>query len=461
MALTPEQLRAQIAGVQVRVRRVDDLVPYAMNARTHSEWQVKQIAASMQEFGYTSPVLLDGEDGILAGHGRVLAAYQLGLTEIPTIDLAHLSDVQKRAYVLADNKLALNAGWDVEMLKAETDALLAAGYDLGLTGFTTDELAEMFANANLEADEEKDPDDAPPLPLVTTSQPGDVWILGPHRIMCGDSTEQADWTKLMGEEEADCVWTDPPYNVAYESKLAGSIQNDSMNDASFRAFLYAAYSCLFRVMKPGASIYVAHADTEGLNFRGAFKDAGFKLSGCLIWRKDSLVLGRSDFQWMHEPILYGWKPGSRHKWFGGRKQTTVIEHGAKGPIRQRDDGKWVIEVGDTVLVVDGQAQIEESPASVIYHEKPKRSAEHPTMKPVALVERFLRFSARPSDIVVDAFGGSGTTLMAAERMGMCARLMELDPKFADVIVRRWCEYTGRKAVHQETGREWDGQEGEA
>lgn len=444
-------LDTQIANVKVVVRDVADLIPYVRNARTHSPSQVAMIAGSIREFGFTVPVLTDGRNGIIAGHGRVMAADKLGLKRVPTIDLAHLSDVQKRAYILADNQLALKAGWDEEMLAMELGELRDDGFDLSLTGFDEDDLAKLLQGGVDEGAGLTDKDDAPEAPVHPVSVPGDIWILGPHRVRCGDSTSVDDWDALMRGEPADCTWTDPPYNVAYESKLAGAIKNDDMTDTAFRDFLRSAFACLFTCMKPGASLYVAHADTEGLNFRAAYREAGFKLSGCLIWRKDSLVLGRSDFQWMHEPILYGWKPGAAHRFFGGRKQTTVVDHGEGGPIRQRQDGTWVVEVGDTVLVVDGQAQLSESPSSVIFHEKPKRSADHPTMKPVGLVERFLKFSARPGDMVADAFGGSGTTLIAAERLGMRARLMELDPKFVDVIVKRWEQHTGGTAVHEGTG----------
>lgn len=257
----------------------------------------------------------------------------------------------------------------------------------------------------------------------------------------------------MQSEVADIVWTDPPYNVAYESALAGKIQNDDMSDASFLQLLRGVFACLYSVLKPGAAIYVAHADTEGLNFRRAFKEANFKLSGCLIWKKNALVLGRSDYQWIHEPILYGWKPGSKHRWFGGRKLTTVQELGETSPFEQQPDGTWAIKIGDHTMVVSGDAKVSApQPSSVLYHDKPTRSAEHPTMKPVALIERMLCNSARSADIVVDAFGGSGSTMMAAERLGMVARLCELDPKFVDVTVRRWQEYTGRDAVLQSTGK---------
>lgn len=446
-------LTSQIETLQVRAVPVADLVPYARNSRKHEPWQVDMIAASIKEFGWTNPVLV-ADGGILAGHGRVMAAQKLGLEKVPVIDLSHLTETQRRAYVIADNRLAeKGVSWDLEMLRVETDALLAEGFDLDLVGFSADELTELFGNVT-EVPSENDPDEVPEVAPEPVSKPGDVWVLGPHRVMCGSSLEIDAWDRLMAGEKADICWTDPPYNVAYESKLAGSIKNDDMADAEFRQFLRDAFVALFSVMKPGAPIYVAHADTEGLNFRGAFVEAGFKLSGCLIWRKDSLVLGRSDYQWMHEPILYGWKPGAKHRWYGGRKLTTVVEHGEGGAITRLEDGRWAVRVGDSVLVVSGDAQIEELPGSVIYHEKPKRSADHPTMKPVGLIERMLRASARSGDIVIDAFGGSGSTLIAADRMGMSARLMELDPRFVDVIVRRWQAYTGRRAVHAETGAQF-------
>jgi DNA modification methylase len=427
------------------------LVPYAKNSRTHSEQQVAQIAASMREYGFTNPVLIDRDGGIIAGHGRVMAAKSLALTEVPCIRLGHLSEAQRRAYVIADNKLALNAGWDEAVLRSELDALRQQNYDIDLLGFSDDELDAIFEPEVQDAG--PDPDAAPDLPDEATSKLGDVWVLGPHRVTCGDSTSITVWDALMRGELADAVWTDPPYNVAYESKLAGKIKNDDMGDAEFLGLLRGAFTCLFSVMKPGAAMYVAHADTEGLNFRRAFRESGFKLSGCLIWKKNALVLGRSDYQWIHEPILYGWKPGSKHRWFGGRKQVTVQDMGDSSPFVKQDDGRWAIKVGDQTLIVSGDALVSgPEPSSVMNHDKPQRSGEHPTMKPVALIERMLRYSARSGDVVVDAFGGSGSTLMAAERLGMVARLVELDPKFVDVIVRRWQDYSGRDAVLEASGR---------
>lgn len=425
-----------------QVHPVSALKPYEKNARTHSAEQVEQLTRSIREFGFTNPLLVDETDRIIAGHGRLQAALALGMSEVPVIILAGLTDAQRRALILADNKIALNSGWDLKLLTEELADLKLDGYDLTLTGFSLEEIDAMTPVVV----DERDPDDAPDLPAEPKTKPGDVYVLGPHRLVCGDSTSMENIDRLMQGALADVCWTDPPYNVAYETK-AGKIANDDLDDGEFRDFLSGAYGCAFAVMKPGAAIYVAHADTEGLNFRATFRAAGFKLSGCLIWRKDSLVLGRSDYQWQHEPILYGWKPGSRHRWYGGRKLTTVIDlDQERMPFKRRDDGKYEIRLGDTVMVIDGAATIEELVPSVINEPKPKRSDGHPTMKPVALIERMLRNSARPGDIVLDLFGGSGSTLMAAERLGMCARLSELDPGYCDVIVGRWESYTGRKAV---------------
>lgn len=447
---------------EIRLVGVDELLPYAKNSRTHSAAQIEALAANMQRVGFTNPVLI--ADGvILAGHGRLAAAKKIGLKRVPCIDLSHLSEAERRAQVIWDNRSAeLGSAWDLEMLRQETDALRAEGFDLeAYTGFDEESLAKLFEGMEEPdaGDGDKDPEAVPPTPEVPFSREGDIWQCGPHRIACGDCADPRLIERLMGEELADLCVTDPPYNVAYESKLAGSIKNDNMADAEFRRMLQGWYDSMFAVMKPGAPIYVAHADTEGLNFRDAFRAAGFKLSGCLIWRKNSLVLGRSDYQWQHEPILYGWKPGAKHRWYGGRKRTTVVEYGEHGPVRRLEDGRWAITVGDTVLIVDGQATLEEVPGSVIYHDKPSRSELHPTTKPVGLWEKLMKPSSRPGDIVIDWFSGSGTTMIAADRMGLIARVTELDPKFVDVAVRRWEMLTGRRAVHAVTG-EYFPREGE-
>ena len=438
---------------EVRLFDVAALLPYARNSRKHSPAQVEALAAQIARVGWTTPILV-ADGGVLAGHGRLLAAQKLGLSRVPGFDLSHLSEPERRALVIADNRLAEMASWDLEMLKLETDALRAEGFDLAAyTGFEEDALAKLLGDlpeAGAEAGE-RDPEEVPPAPEVPVSELGDVWQCGPHRVACGDSCAPSTWAALLGSELADLCITDPPYNVAYESKLAGSIKNDDMGDREFREFLNRAHRVMFDCLKAGAPVYVAHADTEGLNFRGAFREAGFKLSGCLIWRKNSLVLGRSDYQWQHEPILYGWKPGAKHRWYGGRKRTTVVEWGDSGPVRRLEDGRWAITVGETTLIVDGQATLEEQPGSVVYHDKPSRSELHPTTKPVGLWEKLMRPSSRPGDVVIDPFSGSGTTLIAADRMGLVARVCDLDPKFVDVAVRRWQMLTGRRAVHAVTG----------
>lgn len=451
---------------QFTLQPLDSLVAYAANARTHSPAQIRQIKASLLEFGWTNPVLADAQ-GIIAGHGRTMAAAELysegeqirfpggepiPIGMVPVVDCSGWSDAQRRAYIIADNQIALNAGWDEDLLRQELGELQTANFDLDMLGFSDAELGDLLAGISLGQESDRDPDDAPEVSDEDVSVPGDIWVCGPHRVMCGSSLSDTDWQALMRGEMADAAWTDPPYNVDYEGR-AGKIQNDAMSEGEFRQFLDGAFAGHFAVMKAGAPIYVAHADGNGGEaFRAAFRGAGFKLSGCLIWRKNQFTLSRSDYQWMHEPILYGWKPGSRHRWYGGRKLSTIIDTGTGNPFQRTEDGKWLVRVGDAVLVVDGDAEVQEQPGSILFNEKPASSELHPTMKPVALIERMLRSSARHGDIVIDGFGGSGSTLIAADRLGMCARLMELEPKFADVIVRRWQAFTGRQAVHADTGK---------
>jgi site-specific DNA-methyltransferase (adenine-specific) len=393
---------------------VADLIPYARNSRTHSEEQVTQIAASIKEFGFLNPVIVDGEKGIIAGHGRVMAAKKLGMTELPAVEASHLTDAQRRAYIIADNKLALNAGWDDEMLRVEFAELTEAGFDLDLTGFSLDEIGALQI-------EEippglTDEDAVPEVPVQPVTVEGDVWLLGRHRLMCGDSTSIDALEKLCGGQAVDMWLTDPPYNVAYEGKTkdALTIKNDKMGDDSFRQFLRDAYVAADAVMKAGAVFYIWHADLEGYNFRGAANDAGWKVRQCLIWEKQTLVMGRQDYHWKHEPCLYGWKEGAGHLWAADRKQTTILKF-----------------------------------------DRPSRSAEHPTMKPVALFEYQLLNNTKGGDIVLDSFGGSGTTMLAAEKNGRVSRLMELDPKYVDVIIKRWQDFTGKTATLEATGETFE------
>ena len=440
------------APSQIETWPLDRLRPYARNAKIHGTDQVAKIAASMAKFGWTVPCMVADDGELIAGHGRVLAARKLGLTDVPCIRLAHLTETQKRAYIIADNKLALNAGWDDSMLRLEMSALDDLGFDLELTGFDDVEVAALLSEST--AVGLTDPDDAPSV-ADAISKNGDLWVLGVHRVRCGDSTVIQDIEDLMGGLFADGCWTDPPYNVAYESKLAGKIKNDDMSDDKFRAFLTDAFVTAYAVMKPGAPIYIAHADTEGLNFRGAFKDANFKISGCLVWAKNSLVLGRSDYQWQHEPILYGWRPGAAHRWYGGRKQTTLLQLGGS-IFTQNEDGTVTANIGGESIVISGENLKATIAAPTIFRcEKPKRSSEHPTMKPVDLISRMLRNSTREGDVVLDLFGGSGSTLIACEMLGRQARLCELDGRFVDVIVKRWQEFTGKQATLEADGRTFE------
>jgi DNA modification methylase len=432
---------------RVELRPIDSLAAYPGNAKRHPPDQIAKIAASMRSFGFTYPILVDSAGVIIAGHGRLEAARSLGAATVPVMVATGWTEDQVRAYRLADNRIAEDGDWDEDLLRVELTALTDAGFDTALTGFSEEELAALFGTP---ADDGNDPDAAPAPAPVVLSQPGDVWTLGPHRIVCGDSRSADVYAALLGTEKVDAVWTDPPYNVAYQG-AAGSIANDSMSNNDFALFLRDAFTLAFASMKPGAAIYVAHADTEGLNFRSAFTAVGLKLSGCIIWAKDSLVLGRSDYQWQHEPILYGWRPGAAHRWHGGRKLTTIAQLPEGSPFVQQPDGSFTIRIGDRALHVAGAATVEELIPSVIREARPRASADHPTMKPVALIERTLGNNVRPGDLVLDPFAGSGSTLIAADRLGCSARVIELDPRFVDVVVRRWQEYSGREAVHATTG----------
>ena len=394
-----------------------DLIPYARNSRTHSDAQVAQIAASIREFGFTNPVLVDGANGVIAGHGRILAARKLGMDTVPVIELAHLSETQKRAYVIADNKLALNAGWDDEMLRLEISELSDADFDVSLLGFSAEELALMEPE---QVEGLTDEDAVPEVPAVPVTVLGDVWLLGKHRLMCGDSTSIEQAETLMAGANADMVFTDPPYNVAYEGRgeknKLGTIKNDDMSNESFEQFCRDLFATYHAVMKPLACIYVCHPDSQTapkLAFEKTFGEL-FKKSSTLIWVKQSAGMGWQDYRAQHEPILYGWKEGGsgKHFYCGDRAKTTVWQIGR-----------------------DAQA-----------------SYVHPTQKPVALPEEAIKNSSKGEDVVLDLFGGSGSTLVACEKTGRINRSMELDPKYCDVIVKRWQDFTGKQATLESDGR---------
>jgi DNA modification methylase len=395
---------------------IEKLNPYEKNARTHSQEQVEQIASSMLEFGFTNPILVDEKCGVIAGHGRLMAANHLGLKKVPVVVLNHLTENQKRAYILADNKLALNSGWDEGVLRKELLALDEAGYDLPLIGFSDEELNALMPDAEKCEEEPQDADAMPSIPTKPTSQLGDVWILGKHRLMVGDSTNLELVERMMDGVKADMIFTDPPYNVNYQGKTkdALKIQNDKMDADDFQQFLRDVFSTMAAVSKPGAAIYVCHAATETYNFQKGMMDAGFLVKQHIVWVKQSIVMGRQDYQWQHEPIFYGWLDGDSHTWYGDRKQSTV----------------WSID-------------------------RPFRNEEHPTMKPIELVEKGILNSSERAQVVLDLFGGSGSTLITCEKNGRKCRTMELEPKYADVIVKRWQDFTKKKAVLEETGETFE------
>ena len=381
---------------------VEELIPYARNARTHSSAQITQIAASIKEFGFLAPIVIAEDNTILCGHGRFYAAQKLGLKKIPCVKESHLTEAQKRAYIIADNKLSINAGWDDELLAVELSDLQGEGVDLSITGFDEKELADLFDDKSKSDVEDDGYDLSAALEKATFVQRGDIWTVGRHRLMCGDATSADDVAALMGGKRANLLLTDPPYGVSFKSSSGLTIQNDSIKDEDFYCFLKSAFSAAVDCLEKGAAAYIFHADTEGLNFRRAFVDAGFHLASCCIWVKDSLVLGRSDYQWQHEPVLYGFLQNGKHSWYSDRKQTTI----------------WNFA-------------------------KPKKNANHPTSKPLDLLSYPIQNSSQENAIVLDTFGGSGSTLMACELTNRICYTMELDEKYASVILRRYVDDTGR------------------
>jgi len=379
---------------QVEKVSIEKLIPYARNARTHDEAQVSQIAASIKEFGFNNPILISDDYSIIAGHGRLAAARKLGLAEVPVIRLSHLSDTQRKAYVLADNRLALNAGWDNDLLKLELIELKAEDIDLEMLGFSAEELDGLL-NALEPTEGLTDEDAIPEPPEEPITKPGDIWILGKHRLMCGDSTSVDAVDKLMQGQKADMVFTDPPYGVDYKG-----INNDERS--GLEDLLRQAFANYLTACKSGASCYVFHSDKCADIFHLVFREF-FHFSSMIIWAKNSLTLSRTDYQSQHEPCLYGWMNNGSHAFYGDRKQVSV----------------WKFDK--------------------------ERVVGHTTPKPVALIERAVHNSSKSDDIVIDLFGGSGSTLIACEKTGRSCRMMELDPKYCDVIVKRWEEFTGKKA----------------
>ena len=386
---------------QMELVPTDRLIPYVNNARTHSAEQVNKLRASLREFGFVNPVIVDRDLNVIAGHGRILAAKEEKIPEVPCVYMDYLTEAQKKAYILADNRMAMDAGWDEELLRVEIEALQAEAFDVSLTGFDEKEITDLFKDGNGTGAEDDDFDLSAALEKAAFVERGDVWTVGRHRLMCGDATVAEDVIKLMDGKKANLILTDPPYGVSFQSADGLSIQNDSIKGEEFYQFLLAAMQNMVAVLEPGGAAYVFHADTEGLNFRRAFVDAGLHLAGCCIWVKNSLVLGRSDYQWQHEPVLYGFLKNGKHSWYSDRKQTTI----------------WNFD-------------------------KPKRNKNHPTSKPLDLLAYPIGNSTQANAIVLDTFGGSGSTLMACEQTNRICCTMELDEKYASVILRRYVEDGG-------------------
>jgi len=386
---------------QMTLVPIDKLVPYVNNARTHSPEQITKLRSSLREFGFINPVIVDKDYNVIAGHGRIEAAKAEGISEVPCVLVDYLTEAQKKAYILADNRMAMDAGWDEELLRIEIESLQGEDFDIGLTGFSDDEIADLFAGDSDSDAKDDDYDLTAALEKAAFVQRGDIWTVGRHRLMCGDATNADDVAALMDGKKANLIVTDPPYGVSFKSSDGLTIQNDSIKGDDFYTFLLNAFNCMAAHLESGGAAYVFHADTEGLNFRKAFVDAGFHLAGCCIWVKNSLVLGRSDYQWQHEPVLYGYLNNGKHHWYSDRKQTTI----------------WNFD-------------------------KPKRNKNHPTSKPLDLLGYPIGNSSQENGIVIDTFGGSGSTLMACEQMNRICYTMELDEKYASVILRRYVDDTG-------------------
>lgn len=388
--------------MQIEKIKVSEIIPYEDNAKLHPERQVQQIKASINEFGFNDPIAIDENNVVIEGNGRLMAIKELGYEEVDCIRIEGLTEDQKRAYILVHNQLTMNTGFDIEILNKELEKIK----DIDMTQFDFEIDIDFDLDIDLGGTVEEDNVPEPDENAEPKAKLGDIYKLGNHRLMCGDSTSLEDVAKLMGEEKADMLLTDPPYNVDYEGKTEDklTIKNDKMSDGNFRDFLVNAFKAADSVMKPGAVFYIWHAESEGYNFRGACIDAGWKVRQCIIWNKNSMVLGRQDYQWKHEPCLYGWKDGASHLWASDRKQTTVIDFN-----------------------------------------RPTKADIHPTMKPVGLFDYQIKNNTKQGDIVLDLFNGSGTTIMACEQNKRVARCMELDPRYVDAAIKRWEDFTGQKA----------------
>ena len=423
---------------------VDTIAPYAGNAKEHPEWHVDQIAASIDRFGFDDPIGVwtnpDGVLEIVEGHGRALAAKQLGMKRVPIVRLDHLDDEARRAYTLAHNQLTMNTGYDIDLLQAELDNL--TDFDMALFGFeTADELEELgdFDDVEVLDDDVKQ-----------QCERGDIWLLGQHRLMCGDATNADDVNALIGDINIDMLLTDPPYNVDYahkneylskvdkQNRIQTPIENDQFkNDTAFTDFLVAAFTNAEKHLKDGGAFYVWYATTMAKQFAEAMQNSGLQIRQGIIWVKNNIVIGLQDYQYKHEPCYYGWKEGAKHYFAPTRKEHSVF-----------DDTKPIEKMTKDELVEYIYAITNATQSDTLYFDKPLVNALHPTMKPVPLFARLIRNSSVPGNIVYDPFGGSGTTLIAAEQLNRSAFIMELDTHYCDVIITRWEQLTHQKAIKQ-------------
>lgn len=393
--------------MNIQIIDINKLIPATYNPRKDlkpDDAEYIKIKNSIVKFGFVSPLVINKDMTVIGGHQRLKVLKDLGITEVECI-VVDLDKTNEKALNIALNKI--QGDWDEDKLEALLQELKLEEFDMNLTGFDFDEVDEILNDINGTKEDNFDVDSAYEEIEEPITKPGDIRILGNHRLMCGDSTHKDDIMRLMNNQDADMLLTDPPYNVDYVGKTAEAlkIKNDNMDDNQFYEFLRKVFENMYIVTKEGASIYVFHADTEGINFRKAFKDAGFKLAECLIWKKDCFVMGRQDYQWQHEPVLYGWKEGKAHYFINDRTQSTILEF-----------------------------------------DRPKQSTLHPTMKPIDLIAKLIKNSSKENDIILDLFGGSGSTIIAAEQLNRCCYTMELDPKYCDVIVKRWETLTNKEAI---------------
>ncbi|WP_018130702.1 site-specific DNA-methyltransferase [Effusibacillus pohliae] len=442
--------------MEIKKMHIDKLVPAPYNPRLDlrpGDPEYEKLRRSIEEFGMVEPIVWNQRTGnVVGGHQRLKVLRELGIEEIE-VSVVDLDEDREKALNIALNKI--EGDWDNFKLKELLEELDHGGIDIELTGFDLEEIEQLITQFHVEEeirDDNFDPDEAVEEIEEPISQPGDIWRLGAHYVLCGDSTKREDILRLMNGKKAHMVFTDPPYNVNYEGTNGKKIKNDNMGDREFYEFLLAAFRNAYEVTVEGGAIYIAHADSEGINFRTAMVDAGWLLKQCLIWVKNTIVMGRQDYHWKHEPILYGWKPGGSHKWYGGRKQSTVIEYPVGLTIsKQGKDhlltitsgtNSVVLKVPDFEIVYQGTDE-----SSTIWRfEKPAKNADHPTMKPIPLVAKAIQNSSKPGEIVLDMFLGSGSTLIAAEQAGRICFGVEFDPVYCDVIVKRWEAFTGQKAV---------------